>query len=198
LNSNNNTKHTRNFLGVRKPAFVTIGGLFFWVFNPLYWLEWPSPVTAPVPFGMNSNSSQLLDLLKALMLGHFILFSFPYFKVIHKKKCLTTQAFQTPTTYFTPLKTLNLAAIQEQKRCWNVVVEDDVPKAMLNQCYRKWCYISSVEALLQKTMLQKQCWCDVVEYSAAKAVLKCYCRRRYWSGIEENVPPKDNMCIYGK
>jgi hypothetical protein len=30
----------------------------------------------PVPFGMNSSSSQLLDLLQALRLGHFIFIYF--------------------------------------------------------------------------------------------------------------------------
>ncbi len=34
----------------------------------------PTPMIALVPFGMNSSSSQLLDLLQALRLGHFILF----------------------------------------------------------------------------------------------------------------------------
>jgi len=59
------------------------------------------------------SSSQLLDLLQALRLGHFF-FPFTYFKATHKKTYLTAQAFQTPTIYFlhlaasTPPKTLKL------------------------------------------------------------------------------------------
>ncbi len=37
----------------------------------------PAPMTAPVLFGMNSSSSQLLVLLQALRLGQFYLF-FPH------------------------------------------------------------------------------------------------------------------------
>jgi len=44
-----------------------------------------APMTTLVLFGMNSNSSQLLDLLQALRLGQFFFFSFTYFKATHKK-----------------------------------------------------------------------------------------------------------------
>ncbi len=108
----------------------------------------PAPMTAPVPFGMNSSSSQLLDLLQALRLGQFFFFSLTYFKATHKKIYSTAQAFQTTTTYLPPSKTLNLVVTQEQK-----------------QCSKRWCYRSNGEVLLQKTMLhrcveamlQKQC-----------------------------------------
>jgi hypothetical protein len=60
-------------------------------------------MTAPVPFGMNSSSSQLLDFLHALRLGHFF---FPSLisRVPIKKIYLNAQAFQTPTTYLHPIK----------------------------------------------------------------------------------------------
>jgi hypothetical protein len=59
-------------------------------------------MTAPILFEMNSSSSQLLDLLHALRLGHF--FSLTYFKATHKKIYSIAQEFQTPTTYFHPTK----------------------------------------------------------------------------------------------
>ncbi len=37
LNSNNNKKHTRNFVGVWELAFVTFGGLFFEFLTFLFW-----------------------------------------------------------------------------------------------------------------------------------------------------------------
>jgi hypothetical protein len=43
----------------------------------------PAPMTAPVPIGMNSSSTQLLDLLQALRLGQFFFFSLAYFKATH-------------------------------------------------------------------------------------------------------------------
>jgi hypothetical protein len=54
-------------------------------------------MTALVLFGMNSSSSQLLDLLQALKLGHFVPPSF-ISKLPIENIYLTTQAFQTPTT----------------------------------------------------------------------------------------------------
>jgi hypothetical protein len=65
----------------------------------------PAPMTAPVLFGMNLSSSQLLDLLQALRLGQF--FFFPSFisRLPIKKIYSTAQAFQTP----------NLAVTQQQK-----------------------------------------------------------------------------------
>jgi len=54
----------------------------------------PTPMTTPVPFGMNSSSSQLLDLLQTLRLGQFFFFPFTNFKATH----------QTPTTYLHPIK----------------------------------------------------------------------------------------------
>jgi hypothetical protein len=44
----------------------------------------PAPMTAPIPFGMNSSSSQLLDLLHALRFDQFFFFfSLTYFKATH-------------------------------------------------------------------------------------------------------------------
>jgi hypothetical protein len=43
----------------------------------------PTPMIAPVPFGMNLSSSQLLDLLHTLRLGQFFFFPLTYFKVAH-------------------------------------------------------------------------------------------------------------------
>jgi hypothetical protein len=65
----------------------------------------PAPMTAPIPFGMNSSSSQLLDLLQALRLGHlFIYFPSLTSRLPIKKIYSTAQAFQTPTTYLRPTK----------------------------------------------------------------------------------------------
>jgi len=93
--------------------------------NALNLQDWsdPAPMTAPVPFGMNSSSSQLLDLLQALRLGHLFFFSFSFSSLISrlpiKNTYLAAQAFQTPTTYLTlhlltstPSKTLNLVITQ--------------------------------------------------------------------------------------
>jgi hypothetical protein len=84
-------------------------------------------MTAPVPFGMNSSSSQLLDLLQALRLGHFY-FSFPSLisRLPIKKIYSTAQAFQIPTTYLHPTKNL------------------------------KPCRHSRAEVVPQKTMLQRR------------------------------------------
>jgi hypothetical protein len=75
-------------------------------------------MTGPVLFGMNSNSSQLLDLLQAFRLGHFFSPSLTS-RLPIKKTFLAAQAFQTPTTYLTlhlpastPLKTLDLTTTQ--------------------------------------------------------------------------------------
>ncbi len=79
-----------------------------WVNWPL-WPESPSPMTAPVRFGMNfrfgmnSSSSQLLDLLLALRLGHFF-FPFTYFKATHKKNLFNCPSISNPTTYLHPTK----------------------------------------------------------------------------------------------
>ncbi len=59
----------------------------------------PAPMIAPVPFGMNSSSSQLLDLLQALRLGQFFFFPSLTSRLPIKKIYSTAQAFQTPTTY---------------------------------------------------------------------------------------------------
>jgi len=136
-------------------------------------------MTAPVLFGMNSSSSQLLDLLQALRLGHF--FSLTYFKATHKKIYSTTKAFQTPTTYFYPTKNpkpcrhLRVEAVLQklmlQMWCWSNATKDDVAEAVLKCCYKRQCYKGGVEAMLQKTMLQKRCWSDVVE-DVAEVVLQ--------------------------
>jgi len=63
----------------------------------------PAFMPAPVPFGMNSSSSQLLDLLQALRLGHFFPPSLTS-RLPIKIKSSTAQAFQTPTTYLHPTK----------------------------------------------------------------------------------------------
>jgi hypothetical protein len=83
--------------------------------------SYPALLTVPVPFGMNLSSSQLLDLLQALRLGHFFFSFFPSLtsRLAIKKNYLAAQAFQSPTTYLTlhlltstlP-KTLNLVATQ--------------------------------------------------------------------------------------
>jgi len=145
----------------------------------------PAPMTPPVPFGMNSSSSQLLDMLQALRLGQFYLF-FPSLtsRLPIKEIYSTAQAFQTLTTYFRPTENpkprhhsrakTTLQKMVLQKQCW------------------------SVEVLLQKTMLQMQCWSNVAEDDFAKAVLKqCY-KGHSWSGVVENILPKDKQCIYGK
>jgi hypothetical protein len=81
----------------------------------------PAPTTAPVPFVMNSSSSQLLDLLHALRMGHFFFSFFPSLtsRLPIKKTYLAAQAFKTPATYLTlhlltstPPKTLNLVITQ--------------------------------------------------------------------------------------
>jgi hypothetical protein len=59
-------------------ALVAAGALWSYL-GPMGWSD-PAPMTAPIPFGMNSSSSQLLDLLHALRLGHFF---FPHFKATH-------------------------------------------------------------------------------------------------------------------
>jgi hypothetical protein len=78
-----------------------------------------APMTTLVPFGINSSSSQLLDLLQALRLGHFYFFPSFISRLPIKKIYSITQTFKTPTTYLTlqlptstPLKTLNLIDIQ--------------------------------------------------------------------------------------
>jgi hypothetical protein len=60
-------------------------------------------MTTPIPFGMNSSLSQLLDLLQALRLGQFF---FPSLisRLPIKKIYSIAQAFQTPTTYLPPIK----------------------------------------------------------------------------------------------
>jgi hypothetical protein len=63
-------------------------------------------MTAPIPFGMNSNASQLLDLVEALRLGQFFFFPLLTSRLPIKKIYSTTQAFQTPTTYLRPIKNL--------------------------------------------------------------------------------------------
>jgi hypothetical protein len=73
----------------------------------------PAPMTAPVPFGMNSSSSQLLDMLQALRLGHF-------FKKIPsltsrlpiKKSIRLPKHFKLQLPTSTPPKTLNLIVTQ--------------------------------------------------------------------------------------
>jgi hypothetical protein len=74
----------------------------------------PAPMTSLVPFGMNSSSSQLLDLLQALRLGHFfpplplhLLHVYPLQRSIRLPKHFKPQL---PTS--TPPKTLNFATIQ--------------------------------------------------------------------------------------
>jgi hypothetical protein len=108
----------------------------------------PTPMITLVPFGMNSCSSQLLDLSQALRLGQFFFFPSLISRLPIKKIYFTAQAFQTPTTYLCPSINLNLTVTQEQK-----------------QCCRRWCSRSYVEVLLQKTMLHMsveamlQEWC---------------------------------------
>jgi hypothetical protein len=55
----------------------------------------PAPMTAPVPFGMNS---QLLDLLQALRLVtfSFLFFSLAYFKATHKKNLFGCPSIANP------------------------------------------------------------------------------------------------------
>jgi hypothetical protein len=86
----------------------------------------PTPMTASILFGMNSSSSQLLNMLQALRLGRFLIF-FPSLtsRLPIKKIYLIAQAFQTPTTYLYPTKN---------------------PKP---------CRHSRAKAMLQKIMLQK-------------------------------------------
>jgi hypothetical protein len=64
-----------------------------------------APMIAPILFGMNSSSSQLLDLLHALKLGH-LFFKNPSLasRLPIKKLYSITQAFQTTTTYLRPTK----------------------------------------------------------------------------------------------
>ncbi len=84
-----------------------------------------------------------------------------------KKIYSTAQAFQTPTTYL-PIKN---------------------PKPRRH---------SRAKAMLQKMVLHKQCWSVVAEdnvahacwSNVAEAVLKQCCRRRCWSGVAKNTPPK--------
>jgi hypothetical protein len=85
-------------------------------------------MTPPVPFGMNSSSSQLLDMLQALRLGQFYLF-FPSLtsRLPIKEIYSTAQAFQTLTTYFRP-------------------TENPKPR-----------HHSRAKTTLQKMVLQKQC-----------------------------------------
>jgi hypothetical protein len=79
-----------------------------------------APMTTPVPFGMKSSSSQILNLLQALRLGHFFLFFFAlaYFKATHKKNLFGCPSIPNPNylplhlTTSTPPKTLNLTATQ--------------------------------------------------------------------------------------
>jgi len=75
----------------------------------------PAPMTAPVPFGMNLSSSQLLDLLHALRLGQFFYFSLTYFKVTHLKNLFYYPSISNPDYLPPPSKTLNLAVTQQQK-----------------------------------------------------------------------------------
>ncbi len=150
-------------------------GLQYWTQCPLtYYLNkgWndPTPMIAPISFGMNWSSSQLLDLLHALKLGQFLFFFHLLQGYPLKKSIGLPKHFKPQLSTSTPLKTLNLAATQEQKRC-----------------YRRWCYKSDVEVLLQKTMLQRRCWSN-----ATKVVLKQRCWKRCWNGVVDNLPPKDN------
>jgi hypothetical protein len=52
-------------------------------------------MTAPVPFGMNSSSSQLLDMVQALRLGQKKI-SFIYFKATHKKNLFDCPSISNP------------------------------------------------------------------------------------------------------
>jgi hypothetical protein len=97
----------------------------------------PAPMTALILFGMNSSSSQSLDLLQALRLGQFNFFPSLTSRLPIKKIYSTAQAFPTQLPTFASPKTLNLVATQQQK-----------------QCCKRQCYRSDVEILLQKTMLQ--------------------------------------------
>ncbi len=119
----------------------------------------PAPMTAPVPFGMNSSSSQLLDLLQALRLGQFFFFPSLTSRLPVKKIYYIAQTFQTqlPTS---PIKN---------------------PKPR---------HHSRAKVMLQKMVLEKQCWSVAVEDNVVAGVLKQCCRRRCWSGVAENAPPK--------
>jgi hypothetical protein len=66
----------------------------------------PAPMIAPIPFGMNSSSSQLLDLLQALRLGQFFFFSLTYFKATHKKKLFYGPSISNPNYLPPPIKNL--------------------------------------------------------------------------------------------
>jgi len=61
-------------------------------------------MTAPIPFGMNSSSSQLLDLLQALKLDPKKKNPSLTSRLPIKKIYSIAQAFQTPTTYLCPTK----------------------------------------------------------------------------------------------
>ncbi len=122
----------------------------------------PTPMTALVLFGMNSSSSQLLDMLQALSLVNYFFPSFtPRLPIL--KIYSIAQAFQTPTTYLHPIKNPKPSCHSRAK-----VILQSI------QCYR-----SNVEVLLQKTMLhrrveamlQKCCWSDVAE-NFVKVVLQ--------------------------
>jgi hypothetical protein len=94
-------------------------------------------MTALVPFGMNSSSSQLLDLLQALKLGQFFFPSLTS-RLPIKKKILLPKHFkpQLPTS---PIKN---PKPRHHSRA----------KAML----QKMVLQSNVEVLLQKTMLHRR------------------------------------------
>ncbi len=106
-----------------------------------------APMTPLIPFGMNSNSSQLLDLLQALRFGQF-LFCLPSrtSRLPIKKIYSTAQIFQTPTTYLHPTKNLKphhhsrtqamLEKTVLRKWCWSATTKNNVAKATLKQCYR--------------------------------------------------------------
>ncbi len=127
-----------------------------------WWPEWPSPHDYTSFVWDELEFIPIIGSIAGIEVGSILFFSLLPIKNIYS----IAQAFQTPTTYLRPIKTLNLLVTQEQK-----------------QCCRKQCYKNNVEVLLQKTMLHRR-----VEVMLQK---QC-CRKRCWSGVEENAPPKTN------
>ncbi len=153
---------------------MILGGIFYTY--PTLGLEWPSP---------HDYNNSVWDELKfipiigsdaSIEVGSIVfLFPSPTSRLPIKKIYLIAKHFKPQLPTSAPPKTLNLTATQGQKRC-----------------YRRQCYRSDVEVLLQKTMLQRWCWSNGAEDDAIEAVLKRWNRKRYWSGVAENVHPKDN------
>ncbi len=125
------------------------------------WLEWPSPHDCTSSIWDELKFIPIIGYAAGIEVGSFLfIFSLTYFKATHKRNLFDCPSISNPN-YLLPPHRKPWTSPPFKSR--NDAAKDGVTKAMLKCCYRRQCCKCSVEAMLQKMMLQKRCWSSATE-----------------------------------